>query len=183
MIWNWEKTDWPNFTWDASVLRKAEEQFLLGTGLFAGTMKHLNEQDQEQLTIDAIGSEAINTSEIEGEMLDRASVQSSIRRQLGLATDRRRVKPAEQGIAEMMVGLYRTYASPLSDDMLFAWHKMLTNGRRDLTNIGRYRTDDGVVAFRLEEESEIAAPKAEVLAGRLEFLDVAERLANYRSKQ
>jgi Fic family protein len=51
------------------------------------------------------------------------------------------VKPAEQGIAEMMVNLYRTFADPLSDKMLFAWHKMLMNGRHDLTNIGRYRTD------------------------------------------
>ena len=25
--------------------------------------------------------------------------------------------------------------------MLFEWHKMLTNGRRDLEDIGQYRTD------------------------------------------
>lgn len=142
MTWNWQRPDWPNFTWDALRLRKAEEQFLLGSGVFAGTIKHLGDQDREQLTIEAISTEALTTSEIEGEILDRASVQSSIRRQLGLAADHRRVKPAEQGIAEMMVSLYRSFADPLSDDMLFAWHKMLTNGRRDLKNIGRYRTDD-----------------------------------------
>jgi hypothetical protein len=34
-----------------------------------------------------VSSEALTASEIEGEILDRASVQSSIRRQLGLATD------------------------------------------------------------------------------------------------
>lgn len=141
MTWNWQQPDWPDFTWDALRLRKAEEAFLLGSGMFAGTIKHLGEEDREQLTIEAISTEALTTSEIEGEILDRASVQSSIRRQLGLGTDHRRVKPAEQGIAEMMVSLYRTFADPLSDDMLFAWHKMLTNGRRDLKNIGRYRTD------------------------------------------
>ena len=109
--------------------------------MFAGTIKHLGDEDREQLTIEAISTEALTTSEIEGEILDRPSVQSSIRRQLGLATDHRRVKPAEQGIAGMMVSLYRSFADPLSDDMLFGWHKMLTNGRRDLKNIGRYRTD------------------------------------------
>jgi Fic family protein len=109
MTWNWQEPDWPNFT-DASRLRKAEEQFLLGGGLFAGTVKHLGDEDREQLTIEAISAEALTTSEIEGEILDRASVQSSIRRQLGLGTDHRRVKPAEQGIAEMMVSLYRTFA-------------------------------------------------------------------------
>jgi Fic family protein len=62
--------------------------------------------------------EAVTTSEIEGEILDRANVQSSIRRELGLATDKRRVKPAEQGIAEMMVDLYRGFAQPLSEEMM-----------------------------------------------------------------
>ncbi len=112
MTWNWQKPDWPDFTWNAPRLRKAEEQFLSGGSVFAGTVKHLGQPDQERLTIKAISTEALTTSEIEGEILDRASVQSSIRRQLGLATDHRRVKPAEQGIAEMMVSLYRTFCRP-----------------------------------------------------------------------
>jgi Fic family protein len=68
-------------------------------------------------------------------------VQSSILRQLGLASsDKRRVLPAEQGIAEMMVGLYRSFLQPLSDEMLFGWHRMVTSGRKDLADIGRFRT-------------------------------------------
>ena len=141
MTWNWQRRDWPNFSWDANRLRKAEQHFLLGSGTLTGTVKHLRAEDQQQLTIEAISTEALTTSEIEGDILDRVSVQSSIRRQLGLATDHRRVKPAEQGIAEMMVNLYRTFSDPLSDDMLCMWHKMLTKGRRDLKNIGRYRND------------------------------------------
>ncbi len=140
MTWNWQRSDWPNFSWDRPRLRKAEEHFLVGAGVFAGTVKHLGSEDQERLTIEAISSEAVTTSEIEGEILDRASVQSSIRRQLGLDTDARRVKPAEQGIAEMMVDLYRTFAAPLSDRMLCAWHRMVVKGRADLKDIGRYRT-------------------------------------------
>src|SRR5260370_3507662 len=108
MTWNWQQPDWPNFFWDEARLRKAEQHFLVGTGVFAGTLKHLPESDQEQLTIEAISTEAVTTSEIEGEILDRASVQSSIRRQLGLTTDKRRVAPAEEGISEMMVALYRS---------------------------------------------------------------------------
>ena len=51
-----------------------------------------------------MSGEAVTTSAIEGEVLNRASVQSSILHQLGLASpDKRRVMPAEQGIAEMMV--------------------------------------------------------------------------------
>jgi Fic family protein len=141
MSWNWQRPDWPNFTWDLARLRQAEHRFLLTSGTFLGTVKHLGPNDHEQLTVEVISSEALTTSEIEGQILDRASVQSSIRRHLGLATDHRRVKPAEQGIGEMMVNLYRTFATPLSHGLLFDWHRMLTNGRRDLTNIGQYRTD------------------------------------------
>lgn len=142
MTWNWQRPDWPNFSWNRARLRKAEEHFLVGAGVFAGTVKYLGLTDREQLTVEAIGAEAVTTSEIEGEILDRASVQSSIRGQFGLETDNRRVKPAEQGIAEMMVDLYRSFAEPLSEERLFAWHRMLVKGRGDLRDIGRYRTDD-----------------------------------------
>ncbi len=83
MTWNWQQPDWPSFSWDATRLRKAEEHFLVGTVVFAGTLKHLPASDKEQLTVEAISAEAVTTSEIEGEILDRASVQSSIRRQFG----------------------------------------------------------------------------------------------------
>lgn len=142
MTWNWQRPDWPNFSWDEARLRMAEDHFLAGSAVFAGTIKHLNAQDREQVVIEAISSEAVTTSEIEGEILDRASVQSSIRRQFGLDAGNRRSKPAEQGIAEMMVDFYRSFAAPLSGDMLLAWHRMLLKGRKDIGNLGLYRTDD-----------------------------------------
>ena len=91
MSWNWQRPDWPRFSWDAARLRRAEERFLLGAGVFAGIVKHLGVADQDQLTVETISTEAVSTSEIEGEILDRASVQSSIRKQLGLDADNRRV--------------------------------------------------------------------------------------------
>ena len=141
MKWNWQQSDWPNFAWDKARFAKAEERYLIEAGECLGAIKHLGADEREQLTVDAMSREAVTTSEIEGEILNRDSVQSSIRRQLGLVADNRRVTPAEQGIAEMMVDLCRSYAEPLSDDMMFAWHRMLTNGRNDLKDIGRYRTD------------------------------------------
>ncbi len=142
MTWNWQQPDWPNFTWDKARLHQAEAHFLLGIGKFVGIIKHLGSEDQERLTIDAISIEALTTSEIEGELLDRASVQSSIRKQLGLVAENRRVKPAEQGIAEMVVHLYRSFAEPLTDSTLFAWHRMIVKGRNDIKDIGCYRTDE-----------------------------------------
>ncbi len=142
MTWNWQQPGWPHFEWDRIRLQKAEAHFLMASGVFAGTVKHLGDEDREQLTVEAISSEALTTSEIEGEIFDRASVQSSIRKQLGLQTDKRRVKAAEQGIAEMTVDVYRSFAAPLSDEALFSWHRMVMKGRHDLAEAGTYRTSD-----------------------------------------
>ncbi len=142
MTWNWEQPDWPHFNWNRGRLAEAEKEFLLGSGVFLGAIKHLGDEDRNQLTVEAMSTEALTTSEIEGEILDRASVQSSIQRQLGLTADKRKVGEAEQGISEMMINLYRSFSNPLTNDTLFAWHRMLMGGRRDLKDIGRYRTSD-----------------------------------------
>lgn len=156
MKWNWQQPDWPRFIWAESRLEKAEERFLLIGGQFIGTVRHLAEEDRDLLTVEAMSDEAVTTSRIEGEILDRDSVQSSIRRQLGLAGDRRSVKPAEQGIGEMMVHLFRHFADPLDKAMLFDWHRMVTHGRTDLRDIGSYRTHAEpmqVVSGRIYEPS------------------------------
>ena len=142
MKWNWQRSDWPNFRWDSARLAQAEQEFTVGGGMLAGTLKHLSGEEREQLAVDAMSTEAVTTSEIEGEILDRASVKFSIRRQLGLTTDQWRPAPAEEGIAEMMVDLYHSWPAPLSNDMLFKWHRMVMAGRRDLADMGRYRRSE-----------------------------------------
>ena len=62
-----------------------------------------------------------------------------LRKQLGIATDERRVRPAERGIAEMMVDLCRSFAEPLSEKMLFRWHRMVMSGSHNLRDVGGYR--------------------------------------------
>ncbi len=138
MTWNWQQTNWPNFTWDRDNLTRAEILFAEQAGVVIGTTQHLDQENREALTIEIMSGEACDTSAIEGEMLDRDSVQSSIRRQLGLKTDGR-AGPAEAGIAEMMVDLYRRFAEPLDHETLFSWHRMVMNGRRDLGDVGFYR--------------------------------------------
>jgi len=137
--WNWQQPDWPSFSYDKVLLEPLEAKFLQSSGLQIGSVKHLTESDQEQLLIALISNEALRTSEIEGEILNRDSVQASICRQFGLEADGRQVPPSEQGISEMMVSVYRTWQEPLTDDTLFDWHRMVTLGRRDLSIIGAYR--------------------------------------------
>lgn len=140
MQWNWQHPDWPRFAWQASRLAGAEERFLLSGGLLHGVVRHLADEDRDRHLVDAMSEEAVTTSQIEGEVLERSSVQSSIRRQLGLVGEQRPVKPAEQGIAEMMVDVYRHFDTPLDERTLFAWHRMVARGRTDLRDVGRYRS-------------------------------------------
>lgn len=140
MTWNWQQPDWPRFRWRPERLRRAEERFLVGGGVILGSVGHLDESRRQGLTVEVMTQEAGATSEIEGEVLDRDSVQSSIRRQLGLAAEAGRASPAERGIAELMVTLYREWDRPLDHQTLFAWHEMVMRGRRDLRQVGAYRT-------------------------------------------
>ncbi len=139
MRWNWERPEWPEFSYDPTALEPLERQFLLRSGEFIGACRHISGADKDQLKIELISDEAVKTSEIEGELLDRDSVQSSIIHQFGLGPDKPRILPSERGIAEMMVDLYRTFAALLSDRMLFRWHRMLLSGARDIAVVGGYR--------------------------------------------
>jgi len=47
MVWNWQQPDWPAFTWDRSRLEAAEQQFLIGGGVFVGTAKHLGTEERD----------------------------------------------------------------------------------------------------------------------------------------
>lgn len=139
MIWNWQQPDWPRFTWNREALARYEDEFLLAGGVLLGTAKHLNEGDWNQVRVESMSEEAVTTSEIEGEILNRASVQSSIQRQLGLTADMENVAPREQGISELMVALYGTIDEPLTADVLFAWHRMVMAGRADVPTVGGFR--------------------------------------------
>ena len=187
MAWNWQKPDWPNFRWDRARLETAEKQFLVSGGVFVGTVRHLGKEEHDQLTIEAMSTEALTTSEIEGEILDRASVQSSLRKQLGLATDERRVRPAERGIAEMMVKLYRSFAEPLSEEVLFRWHRMVMSGSRNRRDVGRYRTSAEpmqVVSGPIDEPKVHfeAPPSARVPSEMEQFIAWFDRTASGREE-
>jgi Fic family protein len=111
MPWNWQQPDWPKFTYDSGALEPSERKFLLQAGEFIGAYRHIGADDQETLKIELIGDEAVKTSEIEGEMLNRDSVQSSLRQQFGLGIERPGVTPAERGTSKMMADLYRNFSA------------------------------------------------------------------------
>ena len=136
MKWNWQQPDWPDFRWNGAALAALEARFLQQSGVMIGVVKHLGEKDRTSVVLDVMTDEAIKTSQIEGELLNRDSVQVSLRREFGLETEKRRVLPAERGIAEMMIDLYRGFADPLTEDVLSHWHRLVLSGRSDVEAVG-----------------------------------------------
>ncbi|WP_025661509.1 Fic family protein [Rhizobium sp. IBUN] len=172
MQWNWQNACWPSFRYDVASLIPLEQKFLQSAGEVIGAVRHFNEDDSSQLRIELLSDEAIKTSEIEGEFLDRASVQSSLRRQFGLNTDDRQVRPQERGIAEMMADVYRNWHQPLHHAELFHWHTMLMAGNRNIDTVGAYRLHADamqIVSGRLDKPTiHIEAPPSRQVAAEME---------------
>ena len=139
MKWVWQHYDWPNFTWDRSALMPLEERFLHESGRRIGAWRQLTDENQSELRVKWLSGEAVETSAIEGEILDRESVQSSIRRRFGLPASKETASPEEDGVAEMMVAIYREFDHPLDHKTLWDWHRMLMRDRHHLEVVGGYR--------------------------------------------
>lgn len=140
MPWNWKKPDWPAFRYDAQALAGFEARFLLASGEVIGAVRHTDRAEQDRLRLELLSEEAVKTSAIEGDMLDRLSVQSSLRRHFGFEPDGRIIRPEERGIAELMLDVFERWQAPLDHETLFRWHAKLMSGRRFLEVIGGYRT-------------------------------------------
>ena len=136
-VWNWQKDDWPNFTYQSKKLKDLEQKFLHNSGVLFGAYKHLD--NQNHLKIEIISQEALKTSEIEGEYLDRESLQSSIARHFGLKVTQKKVQSTERGISDLLIDIYKNYDKSLRHETLYRWHHKLMGHRSDLKNIGCYR--------------------------------------------
>lgn len=139
MNWVWEQDEWPDFHYESEKVGDLERAFLLASGEWVGVLSQLDEGDERRIRVLLLTDEAMNTSEIEAEFLDKDSLQSSIQRQFGIHTDMRTPKAKEQGIAKLMVEVYRNFDVPLSHEILRLWHQLVMSGRRDVRTVGEYR--------------------------------------------
>lgn len=139
MAWNWERADWPHFTYNIPRILPQETQFLIGVGGATAHISKLNKGDHSQYIVEILSQEGTESSKIEGEILDRDSLQSSIKRHFGLKTDKRERKK-EAGMAEIMCNLYETYNEPLTHEMLWKWHAILFHDQHHIDDRGKYRS-------------------------------------------
>lgn len=139
MHYNWQQNDWPEFQYELSGLEDALLAFAEGTGRISGLIKGLSPETQAEAAIDLMTTEALKTSAIEGEILNRGSVSSSIRRTLGLEKEAQAGDKRAIGIATLMTDVCQSFAAPISEEKLFEWHRMVMSGHRRIVP-GRWRT-------------------------------------------
>jgi Fic family protein len=140
MPWNWELPDWPKFSYDPDRISPLERQFLLSVGSASAYLKTIDEQEYNRFIVEILSLEGVESSRIEGEILDRESLQSSIRQHFGLQTTLKRGNDKESRMAGLLCNVYESFDKPLTHEMLWQWHSMLFKDSSHITDCGKYRT-------------------------------------------
>lgn len=142
MKYNWQQEDWTNFSYDLKAIEDNLYAFAKKTGRIQGIIKALPSKHHTQTLIEILVSEAIKTSEIEGEYLSRKDVMSSIRNNLNLNTPYEDVKDDRaKGIGVLVTDIQNTFLQPLTEKELFEWHKQLLLHDKNI-KIGAWRTHE-----------------------------------------
>lgn len=171
----WENKNWTDFKWSSDRLlpflgraRQAQGKILIRVGALGVPLT-----DQAQAEI--LTEEAMQTSAIEGELLSRDSVRSSVARQLGLAqAGLPKIDRHVDGLVEILLNATRNYDKPLTAKRIQSWHAALfPTGYSGLIKIrvGKWRKEamqviSGPVG---REKIHFQAPPAENLDGEMKI--------------
>ncbi len=140
-----ELKDWPAFSWSHEKLATQLGTVRHNQGRLIGKMEALGFQLRAEAVLQSLTEEVIKSSEIEGEVLDRDQVRSSIARRLGI--DIGALAPIDrdvEGVVDMMLDATQNFDGPLTKKRLFDWHAALfPTGRTGISKItvGAWRTD------------------------------------------
>lgn len=140
MPWNWELPQWPHFTCDFDQIAHLEKQFLLSIGKAQAFISSLNSEDYSRFVVEILSDEGIKSSKIEGEVLDRESLQSSIKKHFGLEADHKSISNKESQMAELLLDIYETYDKALTHKQIWHWHTRLFDKHSSIDECGKYRT-------------------------------------------
>lgn len=140
MTYNWQQLDWTEFKYDFKKLEEYLYLFSEKMGLSKGSLKALPKEHQTQTLIEILVSEAIKTSEIEGEFLSRKDVMSSIKNNLGLSSDSKNIRDINaKGMAKLVTEIRDNYQLPVTETIIFDWHKMIFPSKTRIS-VGTWRS-------------------------------------------
>jgi Fic family protein len=137
-MYNWQYKDWPNFRFTLENLPTISISFAEELGVVNGLITGLNDDLKQETIIEILISEAIKSSEIEGEYMSRIDMMSSIKRNLGLRSDIKVTDKRVAGMARLMTEVRESYLNDLSLDMILNWHKILMESFLTI-NAGQWR--------------------------------------------
>lgn len=141
----WQQPEWPNWQIDMGSLAAPLASVRHAQGRLLGRMETLGFKLRDEAWLQTLTQDVIKTSEIEGELLDKAQVRSSLARRLGM--DIGALAPVDrnvEGIVDVMLDATQRHAQPLTRERLFGWHGALfPTGRSGLhaINVAAWRTD------------------------------------------
>ena len=141
----WQHTNWPQWHYQAEQLMPLLAQVHQALGHLMGRMHDQGMVSQDQASLAALTEDVLKTSEIEGELLDAATVRSSIASRLGV--DVGALLPADRhvdGVVDMVLDATSSHAVPLTQERLLGWHAALfPTGRSGLSaiRVGAWRDD------------------------------------------
>jgi Fic family protein len=142
-----ERHGWPKFRWDEEAVLRRLVAVRHRQGRLLGRMDALGLFSRSELSLDALTLEVLKSSEIEGEVLEREQVRSSIARHLGMDIGGlARIDRTVEGVVEMTLDATRNHAQPLTRERLFRWHALLfpvQPARAGKITVGAWRNDAG----------------------------------------
>lgn len=138
-----QRGDWPRFRWSHDQVVQQLASVRHRQGRLIGRMEALGFTLRTEAVLQSLTEEVLKSSEIEGEILNKDQVRSSIARRLGM--DIGAATPADrhvEGVVEMMLDATQEYRAPLTAQRLFDWHAALfptgRSGMRRIT-VGAWR--------------------------------------------
>lgn len=146
MTYIYEKSNWPNFTWDSEALSPKLSALRYREGELLGRMKSLGFELRTEASLNTLTNDVVKSSAIEGENLNPDEVRSSIARRLGIETGGLVPTGRDvEGVVEMMLNATQQHDQELIAERLYAWHAALfptgRSGMRLIT-VGAWRTPD-----------------------------------------
>jgi Fic family protein len=122
----YEREDWPRFSWNQEKITGLLAAIRHRQGHLIGRMEALGFQMREEAILHTLTLDVLKSSEIEGEILDKEQVRSSIARRLGIDIGKFAIAGRNvEGVVEMMLDATQNYNQPLTRERLFSWHASL----------------------------------------------------------
>jgi len=167
-IWIWQDDNYPNFKYDKDALTSSLLSVTQNSGRLDGILTMLGIQKSNALKVESSINEIVTSSQIEGEVLDRQSVRSSILKKIdGKAVKKDTSTKHTDGLVAMFMDS-STNHSPLSVERLNGWHNILfPDGYSGLykINVAKFREEEmSVVSYKQgREQTHYIAPPPDTL--------------------